>query len=225
MTLGVFVWSLTLFWAAVYAIKASRKSIRSSSLLPPPFPNGNTPHRRLHTNSLRHRQCKLALQNFHLKAQTTALNTHHDALSAFLAQPSGCGKLLRRVLKTYYDIGSILGLVGMAAAIGGLGVVCYQALALNGTRDIAAPTHDANLTFEKRGVNAIYLTQTVPASQSQATGFGIHPIVRLFTIFYNRFLRCLIPPTCYFAIDSRSDSPMVPSLHSSHSTVFRPMYP
>ncbi|KAH8109491.1 hypothetical protein DFH11DRAFT_1627687 [Phellopilus nigrolimitatus] len=137
MTLSAFVWSICLFWAVVYAVRAFCVGQSQGSLLPTARAASTRHSKHLRTGT---RSWKFSVQNFHLKAQTSALNACHDALVDFLELPYA--QPLRHALRMFYDVGSVCGTVGMFLGIAVLALTCFQLLSLALATNDAASGHN-----------------------------------------------------------------------------------
>lgn len=102
-TLGL---SLTSIWLAIHTLNELLLSrSRSLSLLPTPT-----------SVASRASSTQVLVKKLHLRIQTTRWNILHDKLAARLA--SRRSLRLKTILAAFYDVGSVLGLLGMISAIG-----------------------------------------------------------------------------------------------------------
>ncbi|KAF8234469.1 hypothetical protein L208DRAFT_1393838 [Tricholoma matsutake] len=90
---------LALVWAVIHAIQ------RSNLLLPSAY-NHFRRNRFLDTSTT-----QVFLNLFHLRLQTTAWNIYHDNLATELKRQRSC--MLSKALMTFYDLGSVFGILGM----------------------------------------------------------------------------------------------------------------
>ncbi|KAG6873700.1 hypothetical protein C0995_012162 [Termitomyces sp. Mi166 len=102
---------LTLVWVAIYALNYLLRSFKTRSLLP-----STTSTRHAQRNNWTESTTTVVLKGLHLRVQTTAWNLSHDILSTSLgSRQKAC---LRRVLMQFYDLGSVVGLMGMVITLG-----------------------------------------------------------------------------------------------------------
>ncbi|KAJ7254704.1 hypothetical protein B0H12DRAFT_1114912 [Mycena haematopus] len=112
------------------------------------------------------RTTQVILNKFHLRVQTSAWNGQHDILSNAIARP---GAPLRSVLTYFYNLGSIVGVLGIVAAVGLLIWNCGHAILplVQGKLSPSVPT-----PLLKRGVEVVE-NSVAPRDN------GIKPIVCL----------------------------------------------
>ena len=110
MSLGSGIFVLIAIWCTIHLLfyTLTRKP---SSILPT---NAQPRSYRRHT--------RVSLHSLHLKISTTAWNTYHDTLSSFLAR-RGKHKL-NTLFKIIYDLGTIVGAVGIVVAVAALVWIC-----------------------------------------------------------------------------------------------------
>lgn len=97
------LYSLVLLWAIIYAVNKRRQG-QSCRLSLPVYGN-------LRTQAAR---CQVKLRPLHLIIETTAFNQIHDKFAwTLLRNPA-----LKDVLKSFYDFGAALGVVGMMGGVG-----------------------------------------------------------------------------------------------------------
>ncbi|KAF5381612.1 hypothetical protein D9615_005501 [Tricholomella constricta] len=106
---------LTLIWAAIYAIYHLLKPSKAQSLLP--FTTNARHGRR---NVWKESATQVTLKGLHLRIQTTIWNLRHDLLAMSLQSPSNAP--LSQALKFFYDLGFVMGLIGMLCALGFLSI-------------------------------------------------------------------------------------------------------
>jgi len=96
---------LALLWAIIYAVNKRRqeKSIR------PPLPIYGTPRTQA-------AQYQVKFRLFHLVVETTAFNQAHDKFAWTLIRNPG----LKDVLRSFYNFGAVLGVIGMLGGVGTL---------------------------------------------------------------------------------------------------------
>ncbi|KAI6121204.1 hypothetical protein F5141DRAFT_504202 [Pisolithus sp. B1] len=99
MTVALAVLWVLCFWFVVYVVKYLSRSSRQ--LLPLFRPRRQT--------------VEVAVKNLHLRVKTNALNVLHDELCYSLSSDE-C-RLLKRVLLHLYDLGSLVGVMGMIGAL------------------------------------------------------------------------------------------------------------
>ncbi|KAI6169689.1 hypothetical protein EDD17DRAFT_1748834 [Pisolithus thermaeus] len=99
MTVALAVVWVLCFWFVVYTVKYLSRSSRQ--LLPLFQPRRQT--------------VEVAVKNFHLRVKTNALNVLHDELCYSLSSDEY--RLLKRVLLHLYDLGSLVGVMGMIGAL------------------------------------------------------------------------------------------------------------
>lgn len=120
---------LTVFWAAIHAIYYLFKPSRAQSILPS---NARFSRRNIWNSS----STQVILRNLHLRVQTTAWNLPHDLFASSLKRSHGL--FLAQSLRRVYDLGSVLGVLGMLAAVGLLSLTTGMT-ALSLIHKIAAP--------------------------------------------------------------------------------------
>ncbi|KAI5117126.1 hypothetical protein M0805_007973 [Coniferiporia weirii] len=119
MSVSTFLWSICVFWAVLYAIRASCTSKSTGDLLP----TSAEQHRSIRAGS---RQWKVTVKNVHLKVQTSALNARHEALVDFFDRQANF--VYRNALRIFYNLGSVFGVLGMLLGIAVLACTCFQLL-------------------------------------------------------------------------------------------------
>lgn len=110
----------------------------------------------------------MQLRNFHLKLETTYFNSLHDKLSYYF-ENSGT----RNALSLIYDLGIVLGVLGVAAGLAVLSLACYQVL-------IVVLTPKENIMTGSLKKREMY---TLERTSIGGPGLTIHAIVR--TMFTN----------------------------------------
>jgi hypothetical protein len=147
-----FLFVLALFWLAVHAIYSRFKS--SEHILP------------LVNNSRRKQRVKVHLKTVHLRIESTAFNSTHDALSVTLSRRP----LIKQFLRLFYDAGVIIGVLGMAISIG---LLAHTALQLAQILFLSSPTPAPSLV--KRA--PVEASPSPPTTSSDA--LQIHLLVSL----------------------------------------------
>ncbi|KAH9896548.1 hypothetical protein C8Q73DRAFT_686015 [Cubamyces lactineus] len=100
---------LTLFWAALYGFRHHRRRTRRRSTLP----SLTVSTRPTSTELFKSPTTRITLENFHLRYQSTAWNALHQSSTARLAKRTEW----RLVLQAVYDMGSLLGGLGMLGSV------------------------------------------------------------------------------------------------------------
>ena len=117
MTLGAVAFAIALFWILLHAFARRAASTSSGTLLPHPL-TSSRPRLRSHgrpTTLFHTPTTRLRLSALALTLESTALNAPHDALAARLTRRRHAP--LRRALLVFYDAGTALGALGMAASL------------------------------------------------------------------------------------------------------------
>ena len=117
MTLGAVAFAVALFWILLHAFARRAASTSSGTLLPHPL-TSSRPRLRSHgrpTTLFHTPTTRLTLSALALTLESTALNAPHDALAARLTRRRHAP--LRRALLVFYDAGTALGALGMAASL------------------------------------------------------------------------------------------------------------
>ncbi|KAG6918082.1 hypothetical protein DXG01_016534 [Tephrocybe rancida] len=102
---------LTFIWAAIHALNYLLKPSSSHTLLP-----STAFTRYSQRNAWSESTTTVVLKGLHLRISTTYWNLSHDLLSTSLKNGRIAG--LNRVVKRLYDLGTVMGLIGMLAALG-----------------------------------------------------------------------------------------------------------
>jgi S2P endopeptidase len=106
------IWSglflLATFWCFTHVIHHFTQSRSSSSLLPS----------HLGTRTRTRTSTDVSLNTLHLKISTTRWNSYHDKLSSVLARRGT--KNLSIAFRWFYDLGSVVGALGMLVVLAGL---------------------------------------------------------------------------------------------------------
>jgi S2P endopeptidase len=143
--------TLSLMWAAIHSLDYLFRHSRSRLLLPTPFLRIRYPF--LHST-------KVILKRLHLRVETTAWNSRHHDLASLLVKK----RTLARVLRLFYDMGSVFGIMG---TIGSLCIILWTC------KEMSAPF---------LGMLSLYKTSHMKrsiASSSTDTGSSfLEPIVR-----------------------------------------------
>lgn len=199
MTANSFLWCLSVFWAAAYTIRATRKH-RNSALLP-------SDRLSTHNSFGNSKVCKVTLQNFHLKVETRTFNEKHDNLTERLAKPTR--RRLRATLKGFYDLGAVFGAIGLIA---GLAILLYSCFSFVHQWNVWEVDTSAPKTRLKREVKSME-----SLDESTRSGFGINPIVSL-SPYVHVFSELTL-------LDSWSDCALVPSAFSPPGPILLTMHP
>ncbi|GLB41095.1 putative peptidase family M50 [Lyophyllum shimeji] len=173
MSLGSPLLALTLIWAAIYAVHHVLKPSRAHSLLP-----SSTNTRYSRCNVWNESTTQVHLSGLHLRIQTTAWNLPHDLVATSLKR--GSRVRLGKALAQFYDLGSVMALIGMLGALGFL-VASVGMTALSLTRKVwnmsAAPAStDPTGDLVKRTVDGLHLRESVP------DGSWIKPVIPGLTV-------------------------------------------
>jgi S2P endopeptidase len=110
---------LCLLWAVIHALTYLLRLSRSRSLLPVAFPRS-----RYSSIVWRSSSTKLTLKKLHLRLETTAWNLKHDSLANLLVKR----KSWARCLTYFYNVGTVLAVLGMAGSLGILLFTCSPLL-------------------------------------------------------------------------------------------------
>ena len=179
MSLGSGILVLIAIWCTIHIL--SYLSTHSSSILPTGI---NYQHR----NSRRHARFRVSLHYLHLKISTTAWNTYHDILSSFLARRGE--KRINTLFNLTYDLGAVLGAVGIVVAVATLLWICtssawtlLQKMSLargsDGTSDIS---HLVKRETSKSSFHAsspyLEITPIVSLASSRPLHYPINAIIR-----------------------------------------------
>ncbi|KAI0772391.1 hypothetical protein BD413DRAFT_612553 [Trametes elegans] len=105
-----FIFSLSLFWAALYGLRHYRRRARRITPLPSFTSAAAGP---ASAELFRSPATRITLRKLHLRYQSTAWNALHQSSVARLAKRSGWRKMLQLV----YDAGSVLGVLGMLSSM------------------------------------------------------------------------------------------------------------
>ncbi|KAI9068996.1 hypothetical protein FKP32DRAFT_1671751 [Trametes sanguinea] len=100
---------LVVFWAALYALRYYRRRNRRITTLPS-LTSSSWP---ASTELFKSAVTRITLSKLHLRYQSTAWNALHQSSSARLAKRTEW----RRALQLVYDIGSVLGVLGMLGSV------------------------------------------------------------------------------------------------------------
>lgn len=146
---------ITLLWLIIYAVKYTSR--RPRSLLP------SSHNRRLTT--------ELTVKHLNIRLKTEAFNVFHDKLSTWLSHNDS--QILRQILLKLYDLGSLLGVIGMLL---GFSLLFLTVASLSSEILHAGRNHSAN-TVTKREFDYVAdpTTPTAPASDL----LRINPIVSI----------------------------------------------
>lgn len=101
------------FWCVVHQAKPLKQALvrylgRSSSSFLPTHRHGS-----LSSSRSRFGDVKITSKSFHIRLETTTLNVLYDSLSLHLNRSPLAGRFVR----TFYDMGSIAGVIGMVTAL------------------------------------------------------------------------------------------------------------
>ncbi|TBU34171.1 hypothetical protein BD311DRAFT_651235 [Dichomitus squalens] len=135
-----FLFSLSLFWAVLYALRHYRRR-RTSNAAFLPAPTSST--KSLSCELLRSRTTRITLSKFHIGVYSTAFNNVHQHFAARLKHSRW-----KRLLGFAYDAGSLLGVLGM---LGSVLLLLWTTLHLvSSAHVIKIPISSAPRTFHKR---------------------------------------------------------------------------
>ncbi|KAL1939309.1 hypothetical protein VTO73DRAFT_10112 [Trametes versicolor] len=104
------VFALALFWIALYALRHRRARAHRISTLPSLTSSARGP---ASTELFRSPATRITLDTCHLRYSSTAWNALHQSSTARLAKRGDW----RRVLQLAYDVGSVLGVLGMLGSV------------------------------------------------------------------------------------------------------------
>lgn len=111
--------ALVILWVLIHGVDHFLKPSRSHSLLPSSSASSSRRTPRLWNTS----STQFVLKNVYLRVQTTKWNVRHDVLAGTLIRKRKVGWALR----WFYDIGCLLGLLGMLVGLGVLAWTSGQA--------------------------------------------------------------------------------------------------
>jgi hypothetical protein len=118
-------YSITFFWIALHLVhRCCIVRFKARNILPTVSLVRNRRGRRW----LSTEHFTLAISPAHFKLQTTSLNDIHDSWVLFFQKTSH--STLSRVFVIFYNLGSVLGALGMVIAIALLSITVYQSLLL-----------------------------------------------------------------------------------------------
>ncbi|KAG6897587.1 hypothetical protein C0992_013263 [Termitomyces sp. T32_za158] len=166
MSLASVLLVLTLVWATIYTLSYCLKPSKNHSLLPSANTARHT-RRSIWTEST----TTVVLKGLHFRIQTTAWNLAHDCLSTSLG--TGQKARLRRVLKQFYDLGSVVCLMGMLVALGFL-VTSGSTSAVSLARKLVVPASDPS---EARNALAKRSIDLPSSTEAQNSDTFIKPII------------------------------------------------
>lgn len=106
----LFVFALSVFWIALYALRHRRARAHRISTLPSLTSSARGP---ASTELFRSPATRITLDTCHLRYSSTAWNALHQSSTARLAKRGDW----RRVLQLAYDVGSVLGVLGMLGSV------------------------------------------------------------------------------------------------------------
>ncbi|KAI0828575.1 hypothetical protein BC628DRAFT_1409160 [Trametes gibbosa] len=104
-----FIFWLALFWLALYALRYHRRQASHTSTLP----SLTSSARPSSTELFRSPATRITLEQCHLRFQSTAWNALHQSSTARIAKRHDW----RRALELVYDVGSVLGVLGMLGSV------------------------------------------------------------------------------------------------------------
>lgn len=155
------LWLIATFWAVVYAVRGARTRSATKNVLPGSVEQGRKRH-----NS----RVEVQVTTFEIRAETTVLNDKHDFIMDFLDQESNA--VLKRVLSAFYNIGSVVGAVGLVL---GFVVLAWTPLQLL----YSSLSHQMQTSSNASGVYKRDLSDTRNnrGSSTSETRFSINPLV------------------------------------------------
>ncbi|TFK37045.1 peptidase family M50-domain-containing protein [Crucibulum laeve] len=179
MSLTDLLFLLALVWSVIYAIKYALNN-HSSSLLPS-YTRANAG---LARRSGVFSDTTVTVHSLYLRVQTTAWNAYHDTLANKLSRR---GRVLAAVLRGFYDIGTVAGMLGMLLSLGFLAWTCAGYALLLARKVIAPPGMGMPLEvggFVKRGLEE---GMGGESGESGLGAFGVTPIIPGVTVPLNHF--------------------------------------
>ncbi|KAL5483502.1 hypothetical protein ACEPAI_8734 [Sanghuangporus weigelae] len=172
--MNAFLWSVSVFWVLIYAIRSCASSSSSQSLLP--VTAGGRPSSKFRlakSNGL-----EFNVRNFHLEVRSSALNSLHDAWIAFWRrdiEEAWMTRGVKVVLRMFYNVGIVFGILGFLAGIGVLVYSCESYF-----REMLLPqSRIQNGGFVKRSMD-------VPVT-AQRSGFAVSAIIPGVTVPWSHF--------------------------------------
>lgn len=207
MGLVTLAYAVSLFWLAIHAAHrffTHRSS--AASVLPT---SSSSSHTRLRPPTWLH-HLRISLHGVHLKLDTTFLNNTHDAWSSSLRKPRHA--TFRRVVARFYDVGSVLGVVGMCMAVILLWMTVIKLLVgifAGGSRIIPE--------FSSEGITKRSFDSSSPEVQSNAAA-PLQLIVRntLSCLLIEQYLISVVAPGCDSSPHTPPRPPLLSLLHASH---------
>ncbi|KAL5521099.1 hypothetical protein ACEPAG_9021 [Sanghuangporus baumii] len=172
--MNAFLWSVSLFWVLIYAIRSCTSSSSSHSLLPVTAGGRSSSKYRLAKNNV----LEFNVRNFHLEVRSSALNSLHDAWILFWSQ--GVEEVwmmrgLKVLLRVFYNAGVVFGILGFLAGIGALVYSCGSYF-----REVLLPqSRIQNGDFVKRSMDA--------PGTAQRSGFAVSAIIPGVTVPWSHF--------------------------------------
>ncbi|KAJ6467002.1 hypothetical protein C8R45DRAFT_910136 [Mycena sanguinolenta] len=164
------VFVVLLLWTILHAANYFLHRRQTQSILP--TPRGAHSFGRRRNYFWDSRTTQVILNKFHLRVQTSAWNAQHDSLSKAIARAR-----LRSVLAYFYNIGSVVCVLGTGAVVGLLVWNCGHGI-LPLIHSTLSPS--ASVPLLKRGVDVVEKT-VAPRDM------GIKPIIPGWTVPLNHF--------------------------------------
>ncbi|ESK88688.1 membrane-bound transcription factor site-2 protease-like [Moniliophthora roreri MCA 2997] len=143
---------LSIFWIGIHALNALLKNFQNDTLLPSNV--NSTSHRpRTLVRKWNLSNTTLSLRFLHLVIHTSACNAPYDAFADKLRNRRH--SRMKRWITTFYDLGVVLGWIGMLVAVCGLawtaGRLCWQ----NFEHYLTTPEHHVSAGIHRRSLNGI----------------------------------------------------------------------
>ena len=146
---------ITSLWLVIYAVKYSSR--RPNLFLP--FSQNRKP------------TTEVTVKYLNIRLKTEAFNVFHDGLSTWLSPNKS--RILRRILLRLYDLGSLVGVIGMLFGF----CLLFLTVASSSSEILRAQRdgHESASTLTRRGLD--YAGDTTPSIASASNALRIHPIV------------------------------------------------
>ncbi|KAL5504961.1 hypothetical protein ACEPAH_7624 [Sanghuangporus vaninii] len=169
-----FLWSVSVFWVLIYAIRSCVSSSSPQSLLPVTASRRPSSKFRLtKSNGL-----EFSVRNLHLEVRSSTLNSLHDAWIVFWRQ--GVEEVwmmsgLKVLLRLFYNVGIVFGILGFLAGIGALVYSCESYF----TEMLLPQSRIQDGGFVKRSMD-------MPVT-AQRSGFAVSAIIPGVTVPWSHF--------------------------------------
>ena len=178
MSLLALVWFLTVFWSALYYVRARTRKHQRTPILPGVV--GRSYDFEFARSNLHGRTLSITLRNFHLKFETNGTNGVHQRLTEVLSKDNrNFG--LRKAATVLYNVGAVVGIFGMLLGTVLLAVNACNIiwrLLLNVPLDMAVAAMDQ---FSKRSM------ETSSSVRASSASFVMYAIVSSTFVVFSLF--------------------------------------